>query len=278
MRPTYWEDPLPADPARNFPPASLLRLHFQRIGPFLAPSVSTLTSTSSSRRAGDEESSVPPFEIPGYEVDARLGSGAMGSIVKARDRNSGKPVIIKLEPLEERPTVLGPEISLPHPGIVPILAFGQSGRWRYTVETLPNGERMAEQLLPCQPHRAAGRRVVGSLAEAVGYAHSWGVYHFNLKPAKVLFDSQDRPAVIGFRQARMSEGTIFGTPSYMAPEQAAGDIASLGPWSDVYALGVILYECLTGRPPFRGGPVGATGAGSRVPGRCSDSVAAELPA
>jgi serine/threonine protein kinase len=104
---------------------------------------------------------------------------------------------------------------------------------------------LRERPLPVQ--QAA--ELVLSMANAVHYAHTWGIYHLNLKPSKVLFDSAGNPAVNVFRQ--LPEGTIYCTPAYMAPEQAAGETARLGPKTDVYGLGVILYECLTGQRPFK---------------------------
>jgi hypothetical protein len=249
VRPTFWEEPLPEDPGRKLPPEALLRLHFQRIGPFLLPGVSRSASTPAFERdEGGKD------EILGYELVPHLGRGGIGSVLLGKDRKTGLRVAMKRAPLEDRPNVVcGPVVPLRHPGIVPILAVGEVGDWLWTVMPCLEGGTLADHL------RVKGLlsvreavEVVQSLAEAVHYAHSWGVYHLNLKPSKVLFDGSGRPALIGFHELRLREGAAYGTPVYMAPEQADGDLASIGPMTDVYGLGVILYECLTGQRPFKG--------------------------
>src|SRR5262249_17585062 len=110
------------------------------------------------------------------------------------------------------------------------------------------------------PQRAA--RIVMQLAEALSYAHSLGVVHRDVKPANVLLDPEDRAHLTDFGlAARLEsadklthEGAVLGTPAYMAPEQAAGQQGEAKPASDQYSLGVLLYELLTGRPPFEGPP------------------------
>jgi hypothetical protein len=256
VRPTYWEDPLPSDPARKLPPETLLRLHFQRIGPFLLPAMGFPPSPPATPPDGRANPDVGPVAVPGYEIQKYLGRGGMGSVLLAKDQNLGHLVIIKLDQLRDGDlAVLGPEVPLHHPGIVPILAVGDVGNYRYTVKPYLNGGTLAQRLqVGPLPERGAAELAL-SLAAAVHYAHNWGVYHLNLEPSKVLFDSAGCPAVIGFHQIRLQEGVIFGTPAYMAPELAAGETTRLGPASDVYGLGVILYECLTGRPPFKGATV-----------------------
>jgi hypothetical protein len=274
VRPTYWEEPLPSDPARNLPPEGLRRLHFQRIGPFLLSAVDNpLLPTPQPPEGARWE--VGRAEIPGYEFQGPLACGAMDSIHLARDTNLGRLVVIKFEPpLRERqkdelgpeaplrhPGIvpirerqkdeLGPEAPLRHPGIVPILAVGEVGGWRYTVTPYLEGGTLSQRLRGEAFSPRQGAEVVLSLADAVHYAHSWGVCHLNLTPTKVLFDGAGRPSVIGFHQVRLHERTIFGTQAYLAPEQAIGKATKLGPATDVYALGAIFYELLTGRPPFQ---------------------------
>jgi hypothetical protein len=248
VRPTYWEDPLPSDPSRNLPPETLLRLYFQRIGPFLLPAVGTPPPP---RRPLGGMIFPGPGAVPGYEIQSEVGMGAMGSVVVARDRQSGHRVVIKSEHLDDL-AVFGSEVPLRHPGIVPILALGEFGFWRYTVKPYLEGGTLDQRLKsgPMSAQQAA--KLVLSLAEAVQHAHNWGIYHLNLKPSKVLFDSAGSPSAIGFHHIRLQEGQVFGTPAYMAPEQATGETARLGPPTDVYALGLILYECLTSQSPFRG--------------------------
>src|SRR5262249_32509511 len=118
-------------------------------------------------------------------------------------------------------------------------------------------EVLFEGLMP--PPEAAA--LVEQLARAVDYAHRHGVVHRDLKPANVLLTADGTPKITDFglakrldeEQARTPTGDILGTPSYMAPEQAAGKTREIGPAADIYALGAVLYEMLTGRPPFEGG-------------------------
>jgi serine/threonine protein kinase len=259
VRPTYWEEPLPSDPARKLPPEALLRLHFQRIGPFLLSGVLSRVVGPSPPQAIQPHEGAPgdvgPSEIPGYEIQGHLRRGAMAAVHLARDRDSGLLVVIQLRPsADTQHGVVGPEMPLRHPNIVPVLAAGEAGGRRYTVKPYMEGGSLADRLLrggPLPGLEAA--RLVRSLADAAHYAHTWGVWHLNLKPSKVLFDGAGNPALTDFHQIRHRQGAIFGTPAYLAPEQAAGEAARLGRATDVYGLGAILYECLTGRPPFRGG-------------------------
>src|SRR5262249_40392908 len=123
------------------------------------------------------------------------------------------------------------------------------------------GPSLADRLreAPQPPRQAAG--LVETLARAMHYAHCQGIVHRDLKPANVLLDADGTPRVTDFGLAHLvagddltASGDIVGTPGYMAPEQAWGksDRRPVGPATDVYALGAVLYECLTGRPPFQG--------------------------
>jgi serine/threonine-protein kinase len=147
---------------------------------------------------------------------------------------------------------------LTHPHIVRIHEVAEGAGVPYCCfEYCPGGslaDRLAAGLIP--PREAA--ELVRTLALAVHAAHEQKIVHRDLKPANILFAADGTPRVADFGLARRMDGSahtqsgaIMGTPSYMAPEQARGEIGQVGPLADVYALGAILYECLTGRPPFQ---------------------------
>jgi hypothetical protein len=227
----------------------------------------------------DAGATAPPAtglpQIPGYEVEAVLGRGGMGVVYKARHLALKRTVALKMLAAGRSHTgdrarfraEAEAVARLQHPNIVQIHEVSEAdGRPFFALEYVPGGslaERLAGQLLP--PRDTA--RLVAALAEAMHLAHSRNLVHRDLKPANVLLAGeitapvgQCQPKVTDFGLARQLDadsgqtfdGTVMGTPSYMAPEQAEGRTRSAGPAADVYALGAILYECLTGRPPFKG--------------------------
>src|SRR5262249_7990246 len=149
--------------------------------------------------------------------------------------------------------------QLQHPHIVQIFEVGQhAGLPFFALEYLEGGSLHHKLQGSPLPAREAAQ-LVETLARAMHAAHEGGIIHRDLKPAKVLLDREGRPKITDFGLAKRVEGgpgltqsgVIMGTPSYMAPEQAAGQGKMVGPAADVYALGAILYELLTGRPPFK---------------------------
>jgi formylglycine-generating enzyme required for sulfatase activity/predicted Ser/Thr protein kinase len=208
---------------------------------------------------------LPLPQVPGYEVKALLGRGGMGVVYKARQVGLDRFVALKMIRYAED---AGPEeqarfraearanARLLHPGIVQIHEVGEcQGRAYFALEYCPGGS-LDKQLdgTPWEAKRAA--RLVEKLAEAAAAAHRAGIVHRDLKPGNVLLAADGTPKVTDFGLARGLDasgrtrtGAILGTPAYMAPEQSQGKQA--GPATDVWALGVILYELLTGRPPFK---------------------------
>src|SRR5690348_2053083 len=201
-----------------------------------------------------------PPAIPGYTILGELGRGGMGVVYRALQVDLNRPVALKVL----KATAAGPNAierfraeaeaaaRLRHPNIVQVYAAGTwEGQPYFALEYLEGGT-LARRLAgnPQPPAEAAA--LVEALARAVQHAHERGVVHRDLKPANVLLSADGIPKVADFGLARRQEaglgtrtGDLLGTPAYMAPEQAAGRPHESGPATDVYALGAVLYECLT---------------------------------
>lgn len=210
----------------------------------------------------------PLPQIPGYEVEAVVGRGGMGVVFRARQLRLNRLVAVKMAlagsyagPSERERFVREAETAakLRHPNIVAIYDVGEAGGQAYYTMEYVEGGTLAETLAGApQPARQACA-IVAALAGAVDAAHQSGVVHRDLKPANVLLTPDGTPKISDFGLARSLDGgagltqsgAAVGTPSYMAPEQARHSKTPAGPPADVYALGAILYELLTGRPPFR---------------------------
>jgi tetratricopeptide (TPR) repeat protein/tRNA A-37 threonylcarbamoyl transferase component Bud32 len=204
--------------------------------------------------------------VPGYEVVNELGRGGMGVVYKARQLQLNRWVALKRisdnEPgLHARFQAEAEAVArLQHPHIVQIYEIGQVAGQAYLALELVDGGSL-DARINGQPQSALfAATIVQTLARAVQYAHDRGVVHRDLKPDNVLLTTEGTPKLTDFGLARQLDvdsrktraGTVLGTPSYMAPEQAQGHIDQVGPLSDVYSLGAILYELLTGEPPFQG--------------------------
>ena len=207
-------------------------------------------------------------KIDGYEVQSVLGSGGMGVVYRARHVKLNRIVALKmlrsgayagLHELVRFQREAEAVAGLSHPNIVQVHDVGEfDGQPFFTMEFV-DGQSLAEALAGTpQPARQAAA-FVAVLAQAVQVAHTSGIVHRDLKPANVLLAPDGTPKIADFGLARRIEGASdltltgarIGTPSYMAPEQAAGHTSLIGPSTDLYALGAILYEMVTGRPPFR---------------------------
>jgi WD40 repeat protein/tetratricopeptide (TPR) repeat protein/tRNA A-37 threonylcarbamoyl transferase component Bud32 len=205
---------------------------------------------------------------PGYEILEELGRGGMGVVYKARHTKLNRIVALKMilagghAGTTDRVRFLAEAevvAAVQHPNLVSLLEYGEhQGLPFFTLEFVAGGN-LAQHLIgiPQQPQAAA--RLIEQMARGIHYAHTRGIVHRDLKPANVLLAEDGTPKITDFGLARRgakgtgltATGDVLGTPSYMAPEQAGGETKHAGPAADIYSLGSILYECLTGRPPFR---------------------------
>ncbi|GIW79352.1 MAG: hypothetical protein KatS3mg105_1159 [Gemmatales bacterium] len=207
-------------------------------------------------------------ELGDFVLLEELGRGGMGVVFKAREKKLDRIVALKLiiqGPLANSEDLARFRIEaeaaarLQHPNIVTVLGFGEiNGQYYYSMEYV-EGPSLAKVLAdgPLPTKKAA--RYVMQTARAIHYAHSRQILHRDLKPSNILLDANDEPHVADFGLAKKlggdsgqtRTGAVLGTPSYMAPEQAAGKTNELGPTTDVYGLGAVLYELITGKPLFR---------------------------
>ncbi len=210
------------------------------------------------------------WRIGNYQVLEEIGRGGMGVIYRARQRHSRRIVALKRilsyhadsqETLARFRRESQAAASLDHPNILPIYEVSEcdDGLPFFSMKFAGGGSLLdAAPTLRNEPRRAVA--LLAKVARAVQYAHGQGILHRDLKPGNVLLDGRGEPLVSDFGLAKWLDTTshltrtltIFGTPGYIAPEQVNGSAGKLGPASDVYSLGAILFDLLTGRPPFMG--------------------------
>jgi WD40 repeat protein len=206
--------------------------------------------------------------LPGYAIECELGRGGMGVVYRATQDRLNRTVAVKmllhsdaadLSDVMRFRSEAEAVAAISHPNVVEVYESGQhEGRSYFAMEYLPGGSLHARlrRTAPFPPDTAAV--LVEKLARAVHAAHCIGIVHRDIKPGNVLFDAAGEPRVTDFGLAKRSSQeltqtqAVMGTPAYMPPEQAAGRAKFVGPPADIYALGVILYECLTGATPFGG--------------------------
>jgi eukaryotic-like serine/threonine-protein kinase len=211
----------------------------------------------------------PIPSVPGYEVLGELGRGGMGIVYKARQTKLNRLVALKMviagahaspEQLSRFSTEAEAVASLQHANIVQIYEVGEYAGLPFFSLEYVDGGTLTNRIdgKPRPPREAA--ETLALLAAAMAAAHRCGIIHRDLKPANVLLTRDGQPKITDFGLAKRLEddssqtksGTLMGSPSYMSPEQARGDTREVGTLSDLYSLGAILYELLTGRPPFVG--------------------------
>lgn len=210
-----------------------------------------------------------PCRIGDYELQEELGRGGMGVVYKALHVSLNRIVALKMllrgrfasADDQARFRAEAEAIAqLDHPNIVPVYEVGQLEGHVYFSMKYVQGKTLQQQLVdgPMDPNEAA--QLMSSVAKAVDFAHRRGVLHRDLKPSNIMIDEEGQPHVNDFglakqlsaRDSLTRSGAVIGTPAYMSPEQAAGHRGQVGPVSDIYSLGSILYHAIAGQPPFTG--------------------------
>ena len=211
---------------------------------------------------------LPPQTLGDFTLGNEIGRGGMGVVYQARQQSAGRDVALKLILHGSYATLadqarfqaeIAAAAALDHPNIIPIYEVGNQQGWHYFGMKLIEGQTLAAKIAQGPLSESEAVRLIVTIARAIHYAHQNGVVHRDLKPANILLDKDGKPHISDFGLAKQDtssasltqSGIILGTPAYMAPEQASGGRGEVSPQSDVYSLGVILYELLTGRPPFQ---------------------------
>jgi eukaryotic-like serine/threonine-protein kinase len=207
-------------------------------------------------------------QIPGHHVEAVIGRGGMGVVYRAKHATLGRTVAVKMvlmgayAPAKDLQSLLREAeavATLQHPNIVQVYEVGELDGLPYFTMEYVEGGTLASKLSGSPQGARASASLAAILADAMQTAHDRGIVHRDLKPTNILLTADAIPKIADFSIARnlgadqtlTLGGARLGTPSYMAPEQAAGTEGAFSPAVDVYALGAVLYEMMTGRPPFR---------------------------
>ena len=229
----------------------------------------SLPSTVPDAGAGSDSSQAGRPTISGYEILGELGEGGMGIVYKARQTGLNRLVALKMiiggsqvrEHHLARFRIEAEAVAqLRHPNIVQIYDIGEADGLPYVALELLEGGDLKDRLAGTPQPGMPAALLVATLARAIHAAHQARIVHRDLKPSNVLLTADQVPKITDFGLAKRLEsddnqtqsGAVLGTPSYMAPEQALGRNKDVGPAADIYALGAILYDVLTGRPPFKG--------------------------
>jgi serine/threonine protein kinase len=243
--------------------------------PRLAPTTLDPHATPSGKSSLTWVSGLPPHlptRFGHYELQKLLGKGGMGAVYLAQDLRLNRHVALKIPNLTAHDTFelrdrfmreAHVAAKLSHPNLCPVYDFGEVEGVLYLTMAYLEGKPLARFIQSGKqlPPRAVAT-VVRQLSYAMQAAHEKGVIHRDLKPSNIMITPKKQPVIMDFGLARRTDaedsqithsGQILGTPAYMSPEQLNSDASAMGPASDIYGLGIILYELLAGRPPFEGG-------------------------
>lgn len=208
-----------------------------------------------------------PTTIGDYELQAEIGRGGMGVVFRAKQISLGRCVAVKMilrgrlasdNDLQRFLSEASATARLQHPHIVPVYEVGDiEGRPFFSMKLI-NGLTLSDRLQDGPMPEREAAELIATMARAIGFAHRQGIVHRDLKPSNILIDDDGTPMVSDFGLAKRfgvendltRSGMVIGTPSYMSPEQASGRRDDVGPASDIYSLGSVLYHALTGRPPL----------------------------
>src|SRR5215469_8780269 len=232
------------------------------------------TDDRESNAAGHNKKATRAAELLGelgdYELLEEVGRGGQGVVFRARQKSLNRTVALKVINLGEwaskahvRRFRVEAEAAarLEHSGIVPIHEVGERDGSCYFSMKFVEGGQLDEVVRRCPMSIRQAAELIAKVARTVHYAHEHGILHRDIKPGNILLDKSGEPHLTDFGLARLVEASstvtgtleVLGTPSYMAPEQAAGEHAKFSKATDVYGLGAVLYQLLTGQPPFAGG-------------------------
>lgn len=206
-----------------------------------------------------------------FELIEAVGRGAFGTVYRARDTQLQRTVAVKVPRSGQLITAEDEDrfvrearsvAQLQHSGIVSVFEVGRSDDFPYIVSEFVEGMSLADTLTARRFNLREAAQLVSRVAQALQHAHDQGVVHRDLKPSNIMLATDGSPRVMDFGLAKRNsgevtvtlEGQVLGTPAYMSPEQARGQGHQVDGRSDVYSLGVVLYELIAGEPPFRGNP------------------------